>query len=480
MTLTKDTVAPTFVTNPVFTNANVIANDPGFSIRCDENGIYQIEVGGNGTFGNGTFGSSGSIVANTTINPSISNSLLAFGANVIQIFCQDAATNTVTHSGSVNKIAPTPTMAGQTTAFVDSDTDNDGLDGRDMTLSWNNSNAVGFTDFQSYRIYILPNSTAFNTGSQTHIKLLTDKNLSTWTGDASITKDSLGVDLVSGASYKACIAILGNSGQLGTEGCTASTVLTADTVSHPLVLSAKFTSDTNLEVTTNATLDSNLSSHSGALLSFVRGSTVTATAVASVSTNKINFTIPSLGSIAATGSTLLIATGSIRANGGGYNDYFSSGSLIITDGQNPTITSFTKNTSAPYGTFYTGSINFSYTFGENMLGGGNTRLELTRTSGASDGVTHTTNITAPSELASGNQSKTIDISTLSLVSGTTYQAQVIGKDLAGNSVNGAYITNITYDNVGPAAPTVVDAVNFSTLTPLLSWTAPTDDAGNGS
>lgn len=108
-------------------------------------------------------------------------------------------------------------MAGQTTAFADSDIDNDGLDGRDITLSWNNSNAVGYTDFQSYRIYILPNSTTFNTGSQTHVKLLTDKNLSTWTGDASITKDSLGVNLVSGASYKACIAILGNSGQLGTE-----------------------------------------------------------------------------------------------------------------------------------------------------------------------------------------------------------------------------------------------------------------------
>lgn len=473
-------MAPAFVTSPGFTNASVTANDPGFSIRCNESGIYQIEIGGNGTMGNGTFGNSGSIVANTTINPSISNSLLAFGANVIHIFCQDAATNTIAYSGSINKIAPTPTMAGQTTTFVDSDTDNDGLDGRDMTLNWNNSNATGYADFQSYRIYILPNSTTFNTGSQTYVKLLTDKNLSTWTGDASITKDSLGANLISGASYKACIAILGNSGQLGTEGCTASTVLTGDTVNHPLVLSAKFTSDTNLEVTTNATLDTNLSSHSGAGVSFVRGGAVTATSVASVSTNKINFTVPALGSIAATGSTLLIATGSIRANGGGYNDYFSSGSLIITDGQNPTISSFTKNTPAPYGTFYTGSIDFSYIFGENMLGGGNTRLELTRTAGATDAVTHAINITTPSELTSGNQSKTLDLSTLSLVSGTTYRVQVIGKDLAGNSVNGTYITNISYDNVGPAAPTVVDATSFSTLTPLLSWTAPTDDSGNGS
>lgn len=40
--------------------------------------------------------------------------------------------------------------------------------------------------------------------------------------------------------------------------------------------------------------------------------------------------------------------------------------------------------------------------------------------------------------------------------------------------------NVAYDNVGPLAPTVTDAVSFSTLTPTLLWTAPTDDNGNGS
>lgn len=57
VTLTKDTVVPAFVfTN--FTTTAVTSNDPGFSIQCNESGIYQIEVGGNGTFGNGTFGNS--------------------------------------------------------------------------------------------------------------------------------------------------------------------------------------------------------------------------------------------------------------------------------------------------------------------------------------------------------------------------------------------------------------------------------------
>lgn len=215
-------------------------------------------------------------------------------------------------------------------------------------------------------------------------------------------------------------------------------------------------------------------------MTFVRGSTVTAVSVASIASTKINFTISPLGSIAATGSTLIIGTGAIRANGGGYNDYFSSGSLMISDGQNPTVTSFSKTTPASYGIFHTGSVAFTYTFGETMLGGGSTRLELTRTAGNSDNSTRLTNITSPLELAAGSQTKTIDLSTLSLVSGTTYRVQIIGKDLTNNSISSPYVMNVAYDNVGPLAPSIVDAVSFSSLTPTLSWTAPTDDNGNGS
>lgn len=72
---------------------------------------------------------------------------------------------------------------------------------------------------------------------------------------------------------------------------------------------------------------------------------------------------------------------------------------MIADAQNPTVTSFSKTTAAGYGTFHTGSVAFAYTFGETMLGAGSTRLEFTRTAGNSDNVTHSVNITAPSELA---------------------------------------------------------------------------------
>ena len=85
---------------------------------------------------------------------------------------------------------------------------------------------------------------------------------------------------------------------------------------------------------------------------------------------------------------------------------------MIADGQNPTVTSFSKTTPAGFGIFHTGSITFTYTFGEAMIGGGGTRIELTRTAGNQDSTTRLTNITAPSELASGTQTKSIDPSSL--------------------------------------------------------------------
>lgn len=208
-------------------------------------------------------------------------------------------------------------------------------------------------------------------------------------------------------------------------------------------MSAKFTSDTNLEITTDATLDTTLSNHSGALISFVKGgSTLYPTSVASVSGTKINLTIPSLGSISATGSTLIVQTGALRANGGGFNNLFSSGGLVIKDGQAPTVTAFSKTTAPIYGTYHMGNVAFSYTFGEAMNGGGNTRFEFSRTSGNSDGTTRSFNITAPGDLTAGSHSITIDLNALGLVSGTTYRVLITGKDLAGNTVDSSYITSI--------------------------------------
>lgn len=152
----------------------------------------------------------------------------------------------------------------------------------------------------------------------------------------------------------------------------------------------------------------------------------------------------------------------------------------ISDAQAPVISAFSKTTAAQYGSFYKGNISLNFSFSEAMSGGGDTRVAFTRTSGTADMTVHLSNLTAASDLVAGAHTKVIDLNTLGLVSGTQYQIQILGKDIAGNGVNSSTISGIGYDNNGPTTPTLVTNGLFSTLTPTLSWLACTDDGGNGS
>ena len=107
---------------------------------------------------------------------------------------------------------------------------------------------------------------------------------------------------------------MGTSGLLGTQVCSPAATLNADTVAHPTIVSARFTSDTNLEVTTNATLDTTLSTHSGGLFTYTVGGTPHhPSAVASVNAKKINLTVPSLGSTAAVGILTTVGANALHA-----------------------------------------------------------------------------------------------------------------------------------------------------------------------
>jgi len=57
--------------------------------------------------------------------------------------------------------------------------------------------------------------------------------------------------------------------------------------------------------------------------------------------------------------------------------------------------------------------------------------------------------------------------------------KITGQDLATNSVTSSALV-VKFDNVGPTAPTLIDAPNTSIQTPTLSWGTSTDDNGNGS
>ena len=447
---------------------------------CNENGTYQLEIGGSGTMGGGTVVGSGSSSSGSTNTIGIPNSTLSLGANTIWMYCEDTATNIGSATGAITKVQPTPSMTGQVLSFADLDNNYDGLDGRDMTTTWNASTGTGFSGFDAYYLYVIPSSVTINTATQTPVASIFTASTSTWTGDSTITKDSTNTNLVSGSSYIMCIAILGTSGQIGTPGCSSTAVLTADTVSHPSVLSASFVGGTILQLTTDATLDTTLTNNSGGLVSYqVAGTTHTGTAVASVSGKTINITIPSLPSTASTGTSLIVATGALHVASGGYNNYFSSGGLTITDGQAPTITSFATGTIAGYANFYSGSLTFNYTLSETLTGNNLTTLIFTRTAGNPSSA-KTYQINASQYLATGSDSISVNLVTLGLISGTTYSVQLSGRDLAGNVGSSSTIAGIAFDDTGPTAPTLTTQANTSNTTPTLVWSASTDDSGSGS
>ena len=116
-----------------------------------------------------------------------------------------------------------------------------------------------------------------------------------------------------------------------------------------------------------------------------------------------------------------------------------------------------------------------------MATDGSTRLEIVRTSGSADSTTHRIDLTTTADTSAGAKNKTIDLNSLSLISGTIYQIRLVGNDAAGNAATAQTISSIGYDAVGPSAPVLSATTTlFGTLTPLLSWAAAVDNGGNGS
>ncbi|EKD65782.1 MAG: BNR repeat-containing glycosyl hydrolase [uncultured bacterium (gcode 4)] len=471
-TIIKDTTNPTISSLQV-SPASVVTNDSNVSFICSEAGYYKTSIGWN-IITNYTITTAGA--TNSSVIP---NANLFEWDNIITVYCKDDASNELTTTTNVVKSTAPPSLNWAVTSFSDTDIDYDWLNWSDLNFTWDNTNAVSYNYFESYRLYLLPSNITLNTSSHTYIKILSDKNLATWTWDSTITKDSTNTDLVNWASYQMCIAIMWTNWQLWEAGCSDASALITDVVQHPNVLSARFNSSTNLELTTDATLDTDIATHSGELVSFIVWSTTyTGTAIASVDSQKINITIPDLWNLWATWTGLLLFTWAIHSFSWGFNNYFSSGSLIITDWQAPTIAGFVNNTASPYGSFFSWSINVWFTFAEAMRASGYTKITFDRTAWNAS-AQKIYEITDSSKLTPGVHSVDINLVSLWLVSGTTYDMKITGQDLAGNSVTSGAIT-VKFDNVWPVIMSL-SPIWISWITdPFFNWLATTDDGGNWS
>lgn len=152
--ITKDVVAP-IVSLVSVTPASVITTDSSVSFQCNESGTYRVTMN---SLDSGYLATT----ANATNTMTLFNSNMSVGTNTITLYCQDAAGNIATNTTfSVSKTLPTPAMTTSGMTLVDNDVEWDGVDGRDLKVTWDSSIGSAFTGFDSYRIYILPTGSAF-------------------------------------------------------------------------------------------------------------------------------------------------------------------------------------------------------------------------------------------------------------------------------------------------------------------------------
>lgn len=474
----KDSTSP-IVSNPSFT-ANTYLNNVNVSFNCSENWLFAWEVWWNWTYWSWTwttsFASASAWVQNIF---TVLNQYLSTWPNTFYVYCKDNATNLSFKTWSITKTIPVLSMSWMVLSFSDNDIDNNWLDWRDISITWQKP-TWDISNFYSYQLYILPSNVTFdsNTHWNNFIANPQNENTTSFTWTSTITKDSTNNNLVSWWSYKACIAIRWDDLVYWEVWCSSPATLTSDIVQNAKILSAKFTSNTNLELTTDTTVHTTLSSHSWALISYTYGwNTYNATWVWSINWSKINLTIQSLNNIWATWTNIIALTWAIRSSAGWYNNYFSSWSLVITDWQAPTVTWFANNTSSVFNGFFSWSINVWFTFAESMVWAWNTRLIFDRTVWNASSQ-KTFSITDSTKLTSWAKTQDLTLSWL-LVSWVTYNMTLVWQDLAGNSVTSSWIT-IKFDNVWPTKPVLNNAPNTSSTTPTVSWSASSDDSWNGS
>lgn len=484
--ITKDSTSPT-ISNIWTSPASVVTGDSSITFTCNEDWFYKVCHNTPTTCVN-TVTDWTATTANTENSSAVTNWILALWSNDFTVYCRDNAYNETSYTwATVTRVAAPPSMTWATITLADNDTSWDWVDGRDISVSWDTSNGEWFTWFESWRVYLLPTSSAYNTW-HTYIELNATASEWNFTWAEALTTDSSGTTLITW-DYQACVAIMWQSGDLWEIWCSSAATLTWDVVLHPNVLSAKFTSDTNLEITTDTTLKTDITQHTWTYVTFeMWWTTYSWTDVASIDWKKLNITVASLNNTAATWSNLLLQTWAIRWIDWWYNDYFSSGSLIVTDSQLPTIDSFTQTvspvyTSGSWASFYSWSIAFSYSFSEEMNTWWTVYLEITRESWSSDVSTYYDFITNPTELTSWAHTHSIDISTLWLVSWACYQARMVGQDTSWNSNGASYTWNICLDTWNPDQVTTISYPNSlneddnytSSTTPTLTWFTGSDN-----
>lgn len=478
LTITEDSIAP--LVNIISNSVSVIENDVDINFSCSENWNYYVE----------TFNSNWTVrvIDSTAIvwwentNIKVSNSSLVIWWNDIFVFCEDSVWNKSSEKRNVEKIEPTPSMLTSNLTVVDNDIDYEWVSWRDFSISWDTTIWENFDWFFSYNIYVLPKWAILGSWIQSYVWGSNDPSVWSLELNPLLVEDSFWDPLVWWADYMVYILIVWTSGQFWAPWYVEFTPIW-DSIVKPIPLSAKFISNTSLEITTNTTLNTDLSSYDASKVVYkVNWIFFSPTAISWVDWTKINYTIPSLENPSAVWTDLDIWAFWLRSSIWGFNDDFT-GKLNIIDWQKPTISALINNTSAISWNFYPSIINLSWNQNE-AINNGDLSINFNRISWNSS-INKSIRLWA-SYLTSWNKNINLELNNEAdelspkLVCWAVYNVNITWLDLAWNSWVSNTISNISFDDCNPNK-TILNDIDLVWDTSVdLTWTATSDDSANSS
>jgi hypothetical protein len=250
-TITKDLTSPTVTIASITPSTVSTGGVATLTWSANESGSYEARVGGsdcsNGNLATGNNASGSYTAGSGNILSAIPVADLGNeGSNTIRVCVTDAVNNTGNSTTTVSRDT-TPPDSVSNVVLVDNDNANDGVDGRDISITWNpTSNDASFSN---YRIYLLPNGIAFDIAIHATIAVLSgNQSTNNFTGSAALKIDSENNPLIAG-DYVAYVVAIDNSNQKSTEAASAAATLIMDDLSPPSFASANTVDTETLKIT---------------------------------------------------------------------------------------------------------------------------------------------------------------------------------------------------------------------------------------
>ncbi|MDD3067125.1 MAG: hypothetical protein PHO48_04840, partial [Candidatus Gracilibacteria bacterium] len=508
-TITKDTDSPVVTVVKATPSTITTGETATITWNANESGSYQVMVGGsdcsNGILATGSNATGSYTAGSGNILSTIpAANLTSEGSNTIRVCVTDSSSNLGNTTTTISRDTTAPDAVSSVT-LADNDTTNDGIDGRDITITW--SPASSDASFNNYKLYLLPNGVTFDLAIHSAINSISsNQSANTFTGSADLKIDSANNPLAAG-SYIAYVVAVDNSNQKSTPAASATSSLVLDDVAAPDFVSANTVDVNTLKLTftegisfvdtskisaTGLTVDA--AYNSGGYTSGYKIDSDTKNIFLRINAVATNYTATNL---ALGACAVRDTTGNLNLNEAG-----NCGNLVpttnanaaitgktIIDGAGPTLTLTSPATSGSDNA----TVAVSYSLSETASDG-SVRLRFTSTGGSADAASPHTIIlsdaivcsgVAGCHRSSGNHTFSFNGGSFTsiekgaadkLIDGSKYTVELLGSDTLSNAGIAAANTNWSYDTTPPTAPVATQGFSTPTrnTTPQFDWASVSD------